>query len=146
MTMTVKRRGRRKPLQILKRGRFVRRRNVQRRSVNTLKHENASLARQLLQRILAATRRASLYVEKDEDGVGGTVNPGQVTNNRLREQQHQVGGSCSSRRIHRSQDLYTYNGKRMAAVDQEVGQAHLICKRSPFGNLAGQQEEVDVVF
>ena len=145
MTMTVRRSDRRRLPQISKRGRYVRQKSARRRSANTPKHENASLARQQPQKSRVAIRRASLHVGKDEVVVEETVSQDRATSSHLHAQQHLAADSCSSRRIRQSLVPFTYKGEKKGTVDQAVDQEHPAYKRSLFGNLAGLQEEVVVV-
>src|SRR5690242_21108959 len=138
MTMIAKKKGARKQQQTSRREKHAQRGSAPRRSANTPKRENVSLARQPRQRNRAATRQANPHGGKGEVAVGERVSRVQAMSSHQHEQQHPVGGSCTNLHTPLSQGHYTFNEKKMVVVVPAVAPVHQAYKRSPFASLEGQ--------
>jgi hypothetical protein len=140
MMRIVKKSGRRKLQQTLRKERFVPPKSAQRRSASTPKHESASLARQQRQASRAVTRRTSPPEERAKVEVEETASRDRVTSNHLHERQHRVDANCSMHHIHRSLGQSMCRGEKKAAAAQGVDRRRRICRRSLSANHGGLRE------
>lgn len=118
------------------------RRNEQRRSASTQKHESASSAHQLLppQKTRAATLPTKLPEGKDEDAVEGTASLDRATSNRPPVRHMQLLRANSSTQ-HTPQSPAPYSFRRKNPVS--VVRLHQTHKRNLFVSHKDPQEVVD---
>jgi flagellar biosynthesis GTPase FlhF len=138
--MTAKKSDERKQQQTSKSAKHVHKRNEQRRSASTQKHESASLAHQLLPplKTRAATLQTKPAVGRDEDAVEGKASLGQATNNRPHEQRHL---HASSSTLHTPQSRAQYIYRRRSP--ELVAHLHRMHRRSLFASPKDPREVVD---